>query len=441
MIEGTATADARDAATFRAARWPRSRTRSAEASARLPQSLKTAEAPVVTAEVADLDRLEACEADWRALAERSAEPNPFMDPAFLAGAGEDVRRLIRVLLAWTGAGANRRLVGCWALRIARPTPKVPLPVLVAPAIDKYAFLGSPVVDGAHAENALKAMLDAIAADPDLPKTLLVSDVAPDGVVGETLSRLLAESGMPLVELEQRRRARLCSELDGPSYLRQSVSAGTRKKLRQHRKRLAAEGEVEVVTYSEAADVAHAFERFLELEGASWKGRAGTALISDAADAAFAREAIRRMASEGRARIEALTLDGRIVSAQVLLSSGQAVFTWKIAHDEAFARYSPGTLLVESYTAKLLADPAVAFADSCSRSDDGLMASLWSERMTVMDFCFDVRRGGSPRFRLVVAVALGERRLRALAKRVVAEVGQYRARMRSCLAGGRASRRA
>jgi hypothetical protein len=173
-----------------------------------------------------------------------------------------------------------------------------------------------------------------------------------------------------------------------------------------------------VAASRGGDALEAFEIFLRLEMAGWKGHAGTAILCRSADAAFARAAIPAMAAEGAAWIESLRVGGRTIAAQVLLRSGDAAFTWKIAHDQAFGQYSPGVLLVESYTEKLLADPAIAFADSCSHGEDGLMASMWSERTDIVDLAFDARRGGSFLLRAFDAAGRIEAGCLVLAKRLV-----------------------
>ena len=66
------------------------------------------------------------------------------------------------------------------------------------------------------------------------------------------------------------------------------SGSTRKKLRQDWNRLSAVGSVDIVNLR-AADTREAFETFLKLEAASWKGARGTALLCKSADAAFARQ--------------------------------------------------------------------------------------------------------------------------------------------------------
>ena len=100
--------------------------------------------------------------------------------------------------------------------------------------------------------------------------------------------------------------------------------------------------------------------------------------------------------------------------QLILRCGDAAFTWKTAFDERFQDFSPGMLLLEDYTASLLADERIAFVDSCAQDDSGFMA-VWSERQGVADLWFDVRRGGSLAFRSLSALQKSYRDLRATAK--------------------------
>jgi hypothetical protein len=146
----------------------------------------------------------------------------------------------------------------------------------------------------------------------------------------------------------------------------------------------------------------AFERFLALEAEGWKGRHATAILSRDSDAAVARTFFQGMAAEGLGWIEALHVGDRMVSAQVMLRSGRAAFTWKIAYDEAFAEYSPGILLIEDYSAKLLSDGSIDFTDSCAYGESGFMAEIWMERQDVVDVVFHAGGMRPPTTRLVAA---------------------------------------
>ena len=103
-----------------------------------------------------------------------------------------------------------------------------------------------------------------------------------------------------------------------------------------------------------------------------------------------------MAPQGDAWIYAIYLDGQPVSMQIVLRAGTAAFTWKTAYDETLHDFSPGMLLLEEYTAALLADPSIAYVDSCSLDDSGFMAA-WGEREAMAEMWIDSRRGGSAAF--------------------------------------------
>ena len=219
----------------------------------------------------------------------------------------------------------------------------------------------------------------------------------DGPTYDALMRVLARRESAPCVFEQSRRPKLASELDGKAYLEQSVSSSTRKKLRQHRRRLSEQGALTTVIVSEPKAVRAALEEFLTLEASGWKGRQGTALLNDEADAAFMRGAVGALAERERASIHSLYLDGKPVSMQIVVRSGAAAFTWKTTYDEALHDFSPGALLFEDYTTTLLMDKSVAFVDSCSFDDSGFM-SAWTERQPIAELWIDARRGGSLEFR-------------------------------------------
>lgn len=110
----------------------------------------------------------------------------------------------------------------------------------------------------------------------------------------------------------------------------------------------------------------------------------------------------------------LSLDARPLSMQIILQCGAAAFTWKTAFDEEFSDFSPGMLLFEDYTAVLLADPAVAYVDSCAYDRDSFMAA-WTESQCIGNLWFDVRAGGSLRTEILARTQMRYRALRDIAK--------------------------
>jgi CelD/BcsL family acetyltransferase involved in cellulose biosynthesis len=369
----------------------------------------------IAVEVATPARFAAVHAAWTDLVRRAAEPNVFMDPAVVAAAARASSNPVHVLLAWDG-GARNRLLGVWAFAERLP-PRSPLPVrvLCAPCHD-LGFLATPVLDRSRLDALLDTMLDALAGEPRLPRVVTLESVGLEVELREALTRVLAARRSSVRTMRQARRPHLTAGVDECAYFERAWSSATRKKLRQHRRRLAKKGALARVTHREPQAVSAALEQFFRLEAAGWKGREGTALVCDARQRRFMHEAVADLARHGCAWIDALELDGRPVSMQIVGRSGRAAFTWKTAYDETFRDYSPGMLLLEDYTASFLADPSLDFVDSCAYDDTGFMAA-WTDRRAIADVWFDVRRGESLSFRMMVAVQELYAAARELAKRI------------------------
>lgn len=326
-----------------------------------------------------------------------ASSNVFMEPAALRVAKATGFADVQMLLAWDDAVTPRRLVGLWALQVKRIASFWPSVLDSRPF--NYAFLSTPVIDPAYVDEVMPAMLAAIQHDAELPKLLHLHSFEQETPCYAALQRELTKQGGA---------QRILDETNRPYATRDEgvkKSGSTRKKLRQDWNRLSALGAVDVVNDRAPVRVTEAFESFLKLEQASWKGARGTALLCDDADAAFVRELVAKLSVEGRASVALLRVDGRAIAAQVLMYSGRTAYTWKTAFDAEYARYSPGMLLVDKVTERLFADPAIESIDSCSY-EDGFMAKLWTARRKMVEMLVHVGPGTSAAFALEQARLLG-----------------------------------
>jgi hypothetical protein len=369
----------------------------------------------ISVECASGARLSEIAFDWLSLIGRAHESNVFMDPAVIQTAERHLpdRRCV-TLLAWQRTGETQALVGLWGFSIGAPAHSLmPHRALLSPPVP-HGYLATPVIDRTVAEDALNAMLNFIACDPTLPKLIALDQIASDGPTMQALTRVLAARGGAAVVLAEARRPMLKPGLDGKQYFEMALSSSSRKKLRQHRRRLEEKGALALKSCSEPAAVAQAFDEFLQLEAAGWKGRRGTALLCSAAEAAFARGMVAALAARGKTAVHALYLDGKPVSMQIVLRAGAAAFTWKTAYDEAMNDFSPGMLLLEDYTKAFLADASVASVDSCAYDESGFM-SVWTDRAAIAQAWIDVRRGSSFSF-----LALGRLQKTFLGLRAVAK---------------------
>lgn len=370
----------------------------------------------ITTEIAGIGRLAEVRPFWNDLLVRADVPNVLMDPTLVLAAAEVFPHTqCRTLLAWRHAtDGKRQLTGIWAFSIGRPHQSAfPLRVLTMPP-GPHRYLATPVIDRSCLDETLEAMLDALAADPHLPKIAALDAMSIDSPTMEALVRVLAARGTSPCILEQFCRPKLASGLDGKSYLEKALSSSSRKKLRQHRRRLGEQGSLTSVIATEPEAIRFALEDFMRMEASGWKGEQGTALLCDAGNAAFMRKAIVAMAAVGCASIYALYLDRKPISMQIVVRAGAAAFTWKTAYDEQFRDFSPGMLLLEDYTTAFLADKSIAYVDSCAHDDSGYM-SAWTERQKVADLWIDARRDGALTFSILSGLQKRYRELRAVTK--------------------------
>jgi CelD/BcsL family acetyltransferase involved in cellulose biosynthesis len=335
---------------------------------------------------------------------RRASSNVFMNPAALLAASATGFAEIRMLLAWRQDGDARKLVGVWALRLRKLAPFWPMVMEALPY--NYAFLSSPVVDPACIDQVIAAFFAAIEESPSLPKVISLHSLDAECPSYPAMIRELAvRSSFPLM-LDESARPFVTREFGVKR------SGSTRKKLRQDWNRLSALGAVDVVNDRTPGAVLQAFETFLALENASWKGAQGTALLSDVGDAVFVRRLLQSLAAEGNASVALLRVDGQAIAAQVLMYCGTTAYTWKTAFDADYGKYSPGALLIDRITDELFTATDIVAINSCA-AEASFMAQLWAGRRTMVDMLVDVGPALSLTYRMEAGRQLGYQRLRGL----------------------------
>jgi CelD/BcsL family acetyltransferase involved in cellulose biosynthesis len=343
---------------------------------------------------------------WNDLVAR-VDANAFMHPAALLAAAETGFAKIHVLLALDEATEPRCPIGFWALRERRNSPLTPAFLEALPY--GYAFTSDAVIDEAFADDVVAAFFDAIRRDDRLPKVIRLKSFEADPIVYPAMLRQLAGTGRhrELLRFERPFADRSCGI---------SRSKSQRKKLRRVWNRISEAGTVEIVDEREPTAAAAAFETFLTIEAASWKGDEGTALLSNPEHARFARRLFGDLFAQHLASVGQLRLNGEVIATQVIIYGRQRAYTWKTAFKADYARYSPGALLISRMTEDLLESGQIATIDSCSVAD-GLMAHLWAGRRTMVDAVIDVRLRNSLAFALEVAEHWGHEQLHRVRDRI------------------------
>jgi hypothetical protein len=279
------------------------------------------------------------------------------------------------------------------------------------------------VDRTAPEEVISAWLDHIAGHTRLPKLVLLPYLPADGPLADVLRRALARRAGGMVWFGNHARACLAPPGEHASYLRHAMHGKKRKELRRQRKRLAEMGHLVCAPDTTPSNISVAIDDFLALEAAGWKGRAGTAARSREEIANFVARAVSALARERKAQIVRLCIDANAVAALVLLRSGDMAWCWKIAHDEAYARFSPGVQVLLEATEQLLADERISRVDSCATADHPMIDHIWRERLRVADCMFAIAPDGPRAFAAVRTAEAARRALITCIKKVRQRFGK------------------
>lgn len=312
------------------------------------------------------------EAAWHDLANRTAEPNPFVEPAMVLAAHRHMPVRGSALLVtetrdgWTGCLPVRR-TGPGATR-----------VVLRSWLHMYSFLGVPLLDREQPTAALGALL-AAAVGASGSGLVVLDAVAGDGPLSVLLPEALAEQDMVTVLAESHERATL-HRTEGGGYL-DHVGRHHQREARRLARRLEDELGAPLEVADRSAD-AGAVSVFLRLEASGWKGRQGTAMASRPSHAEFFTALCDNFRAQGRLQLLALEAGGRTVAMKCNLAAGPGLFCFKIAQDCKLDRFSPGVRLERENVRLFHEERDEAFMDSCAAADNVMINRLWPDRRRI-----------------------------------------------------------
>jgi CelD/BcsL family acetyltransferase involved in cellulose biosynthesis len=330
---------------------------------------------------------------WRALAERVAEPNAYYLPEWALAVSASARGRIGALalgaysdapLAYDGPA---RMIGLLPVVPLSRAYKIPLPALVS--AQPYGTLCTPTLDSDLAEAAAERLMQE--ARKAGAHALVLCDMSLDGRAMRAFAEVLRLNGMRPRLMQSRLRACLDATRDADELLVDALGAKKLKELRRLRHRLADSGAVRFELARTPAEVAAALETFLVLEASGWKGKRGTALIQHDGDAAFIRRATVALAETGQCEIVTLRAGDAAVAAAIVLRHQDRAFYFKLGIDERFAKYSPGVQLTLDLTRHFCSDPAIRSADSTAAPDHPMINPIWRGRFAIGDVLIPLRR--------------------------------------------------
>lgn len=319
---------------------------------------------------------------WDSLAEAAAEPNVFAERWFVTAG---IRHLtqpdaLHLAAVWEEC-APRRLIALLPVHSAARYGRLPLRH-VTNWLHHHSFLGTPLIRAGYERAAWRAILDALDAAAWSRGLLHINGLSENGGVHRGLIAAAADRGRPCDTVHRIERAMLASDLPPDAYYERTVRKKKRKELKRLAARLDECGVVRTRRLAPEDDLDEWVDHFLTLEASGWKGAAGSALGSAAQTRGFFRDAVTGANRAGRLEIIRLDLDARPIAMLVNFLSLPGAFSFKIAFDENYARYSPGVLL-QLENLHILGHPEIDWMDSCAVEHHSMINSLWAERRAIV----------------------------------------------------------
>ncbi len=315
-----------------------------------------------------------------ALAASSTDTNTQFESATLAAAMENLRggASVRVALLWSdpAADAARVLIGLVPYRVSRGFYGLPVPVWrVWEHI--HSYISTPLVRMGYEQLAVRRFLAL--ADRSGAALVQFPNFEAEGAFARALQEVVEQQHRLCRETDRHERAFLQSDLDENAYLAAHMRKKKRKEYNRLWNRLAETGDLKFETHDGGADVSGWVRKFLRLEARGWKGKRGTAMNARPNERAYFERICAGAAREGKLHCTELTLDGNPLAMLASFRAGAGVYTFKIAFDESYSKYSPGALLMMKAIGAFLGDGRTAWVDSCAIPNHPMIDHIWAQR--------------------------------------------------------------
>ncbi|RXR26836.1 GNAT family N-acetyltransferase [Oerskovia turbata] len=369
-------------------------------------------AGVVSARAVRLGEVTPVEAErWADLVDRALEPNPFLSPAYLLSASRWLARTADIVLLVVER--DDRMIALLPLSREERFHGVPLRYATTAGtfLKDDAPLCAPLVDTEHAATALDHLLGHLADRRNgFPPLVELTLLPGEGALSDALHDACRRAGVPMIERSRFERAFLDRASDAPAPL-EALSRSKRKQVERLARRLE-EAVGSALVWEDRGEDPQAFQDFVALEAAGWKGdadRDGGALAVTPGAAEWFTDVTDALRDRKRLHLMTLVAGDEVVYMSLQFAAGNTWYSLIDTYDERFARFSPGVIGRVLEQEHILAHTAVDRFDPCLHPKNAGPTSLYRDRRPMVGVVL-ATRGLLPR--LLVRSVPTLRRLRA-----------------------------
>lgn len=334
-----------------------------------------------------IDEFSELEPAWRDLYLNCAAPNPCYAPDFVKNIHSlaKYKRTAKLLLiSHSPLKGPEKLIGLLPIGFKFRFLRSHAPIYMA---QHSCFSGSslPLIRTGFEEVALSALLNWLRTNVSANGLFIFHEFTMSDPVSSTLLNLLKEKQIPFAynQMIERPMVDVSSAKDFEDYALQ-LKGRTKQTLKRKKRQLSSLGEVSFSSHT-GLDIPKTMKEFCELELKGWKGRAGTALLQDLRGKELALKTL-SSSRFGLTRIEALRLDGQAIAMNIYIGLKKSSLLFKPTYDEAYSKYSPGSLLHFEAVQQLFKERWTQKIDSAVLPSDQL-GSIWRQRQVAGSLIF------------------------------------------------------
>lgn len=341
------------------------------------------------------DDIDAILPAWKRLASRSLVP-----------AGLNSPELLGPLFKHVGGAELAVVEQDGELLMALPLQRRKFPRgLLSNWVTSLTPLGTPHVDRNTPASAIAELLNSLTVP------LAMASIETQGPFWNYLSTRDAHFEI----IERWERASLTLDGTYAQWMEHNFNAKRRKEYKRLLSRLGEKGVLEQQTLGANEDASPWIAALLDVEQAGWKGDRGTALANQAELVQATREGLLSLQAAGKLRMWRLVLDGKTIAIMHGVVENGECWLGKIAHDEHYAKYSPGVLLILYATQGLFEEGAIKRADSCAIPGHPMIENIWRDRIEVADVMVAPKSISLAHFKFMVQLERLRRMTRGLAR--------------------------
>ncbi len=242
---------------------------------------------------------------------------------------------------------------------------------------QYAPLGMPLIDEENHNDTLTAFINCIHdAKHDKATAITIEYLAKEGEFINALYNS-TELSNELLLANSMSRAGLIPPKN-QDYINTHFSGKRKLRLNKAKREIEKLGKLSFNSFSDKQKTQQPLETFLKIEASGWKGHKKTAFKSSQADTAFCTKAVTEMVEKGQCTIHTLDLNNETIASLICFNSKGYFYPWKIAFNEAYAKFSVGNLLVTHATTQIANNKNFVGLDSLAADYNQTALRFWPD---------------------------------------------------------------